>query len=426
MNYQNLEKRFVVNHPEDDHATYKSGLNFSNDLNRPFQRWCRYKEGYSVDLIKSIIKKYNHNPQGTILDPFLGSGTTIIAANEMGLKGCGFEVNPFSRDLAICKNTEYTREDIDEFENVYKALLTSGFSYDKNYKLPDLSISSKIFNESIEPMMFGLREYIKSLNVNNKVKRLLLLGWTSCIEPLSEYRKAGNGLKKRKYVKERIVTKNDVIEILNETYLRMLTDISGRTNFVSSNVYNDSCINMEQYIRPESISGIVFSPPYANCFDYTEIYKMELWLGEYVKSRDDLKKLRNIALRSNLNSNLKEEIVLSTDSLKILLEELKDKKLWDKRIPTMLSLYYSDMFRVIQSCYRSLEKEGFCCIIVGNSAYGGIIFPTDLLLADYANSIGFKVDCIDVDRYIITSSQQYNITIDNKKYLRESIVCLTK
>ena len=84
------------------------------------------------------------------------------------------------------------------------------------------------------------------------------------------------------------------------------------------------------------------------------------------------------------------------------------------------------MFKIIKDSYDILEKDGFCSIIVGNSAYGGIVFPTDLILADFAESIGFKVDKIDVYRYIIPSSQQYNETLKNKKYLRESVVCLIK
>jgi hypothetical protein len=98
----------------------------------------------------------------------------------------------------------------------------------------------------------------------------------------------------------------------------------------------------------------------------------------------------------------------------------------DKKIPVMLENYFSDMFKIICDSYDVLEKGGFCSIIVGNSAYGGVIFPTDLILADYAESIGFKVDKIDVYRYIIPSSQQYTETLKNKQFLRESVVCLIK
>ena len=178
-----------------------------------------------------------------------------------------------------------------------------------------------------------------------------------------------------------------------------------------------------------SVSGIIFSPPYANSFDYTEIYKLELWFGEFVKSYEDLKVLRSQSLRSHLNGLLKEQDAdtsILPGYLNSLLAELRTKKLWNKRIPTMLELYYLDMFEVIKKSYNALEKDGFCSIVVGNSSYGGIVFPTDLILADYAEGIGFKVDKIEVDRFIITSSQQYEMTKENGRYLRESVICLVK
>ena len=81
---------------------------------------------------------------------------------------------------------------------------------------------------------------------------------------------------------------------------------------------------------------------------------------------------------------------------------------------------------MIEECYRVLKEKGFCCIVVGNSAYGGIVFAADLFLAEYAEQVGFTVDKVEVDRYIITSSQQYEITKETGKYLRESVVCLIK
>lgn len=183
---------------------------------------------------------------------------------------------------------------------------------------------------------------------------------------------------------------------------------------------------MSKRIKPESIEGIIFSPPYANCFDYTEIYKLELWFGKFVSEYSDLKKLRNISLHSHLNGDLNVEVESKSEILSELLVELQKKELWDKRIPKMLQLYYDDMFKVLDECYKVLDDKGFCCIVVGNSSYGGIVFPADLILAAYAEEIGFNVDKIEVDRYIITSSQQYEITKETRKYLRESVLCLIK
>lgn len=193
-------------------------------------------------------------------------------------------------------------------------------------------------------------------------------------------------------------------------------------------IINDSCLNIDSYIPKESVNGVIFSPPYANSFDYTEIYKLELWFGDFVQEYGDLKRLRQTSIRSHLNafSNKHIEEKLTLPELEQLLIELKTKKLWNKNIPLMLEIYFSQMFELLTKIYKILKNDGFCSIVIGNSSYGGIVFPTDLLLSKFAQIIGFKVDKIEVDRFIITSSQQYFETIDSKNFLRESVVCLKK
>lgn len=425
--YKKLEKRFNVIYPENKNATYSSLLNFSDDLEKPRQRWFRYKEGFSIELVMNLIKTYNKNTQGIIMDPFLGSGSTIVAANKLGLFGVGFEVNPFSYFLSTCKLKNYNAKTIYEFQSKYKRILESSFDT-IDYILPKLSISDKVFDIEVEQYMMSVKSNIeKDDYVNKDTKDLLLLGWISSIEPLSNYRKGGNGLKKRKLVKQKKLTAQDAFNELAAQYSCMLKDLQSNTDSYNAKIINDTCLNMNKIIDNSTISGIIFSPPYANCFDYTEIYKLELWFGDFVKEYTDLKTLRKQSLRSHLNGDLSENSkLISIKSLETLICEVKTKTLWDKKIPQMLTLYYNDMFNVIKQCYDALEPDGFCCIVVGNSAYGGVVFPADLLMAEYAESIGFYIDKIEVDRYIITSSQQYKVTMDQKQYLRESVLCLIK
>lgn len=421
--YKALEKGFRVIYPENNNATYSSLLNYSDDLNKPLQRWYRYKEGFSIDLVKHLIKEYSMKGKGVIMDPFAGSGSTLIAARELGYDGIGFEVNPFSYFLSNCKLDNYDTEEIKYFKSSYEKIISAGDNVD--YELPLLSISNKVFDKPIETyfMMVGNRiENEKS----DKIRNLLKLGWLACIEPLCNYRKAGNGLKYKKYVKPRVISVEDAYLMLLEEYQNIYIDLLKNRYMGSARVYNDSCLNMCENVKENSIEGIIFSPPYANCFDYTEIYKLELWFGKFVNSYEDLKSLRKQSLHSHLNGDLSRKVESKSEVLDVLIEELIGKQLWDKKIPKMLQLYYDDMFKVIEDSYKVLDDKGFCCIVVGNSAYGGVVFPADLILAEYAKRVGFKVDKIEVDRYIITSSQQYNITKESGKYLRESVVCLVK
>ena len=422
----NLEKKYRVVYPESANATYTSLLNYSDDLNKPFQRWYRYKEGFSVELVEQLIREYSKHKKGIILDPFSGSGSTLLAANEMGYSGVGFEVNPFSFFLSKCKLEKYTKEIIELFKKEYEEILHNAEEIDEEYVLPKLSISDKVFADEIEKYYMNIGTLIDECKADEKIINLLKLGWLACLEPLCNYRKAGNGLKIKKYVKPRVITVDDARVMLLEEYQNMYIDLLKSKSIGDATIYNETCLYMSKRIKQESVEGIIFSPPYANCFDYTEIYKLELWFGKFVSEYADLKKLRNASLHSHLNGDLNIEVKAKSETLTKLLTELQEKELWDKKIPKMLQLYYDDMFKVLDESYASLADKGFCCIVVGNSAYGGIVFPADLILAEYAEKIGFNVDKIEVDRYIITSSQQYEMTKETGKYLRESVICLVK
>lgn len=423
---EELENRFNIRYPQKTKATYTSLLNYSKDLDTSLQRWYRYKEGYSIELVKNIINKYNKYNNGIIVDPFVGSGTTLLAANEMNLDSYGFEVNPFSYFLTKCKTTQYNYEEIENFkENITNIIDINNLN--KQYSLPNLSISNKVFEEDIEKYMMNVKQRIDNI-FNEKIRNLFLIGWLSSIEIFSKYRKSGNGLKIRKNKIKNEHYIEDIKQYLEKKYMQIYEDIKDNNIKKTIKVINDTSLNMSKYINDESISGIIYSPPYANCFDYTEIYKLELWFGDFVKEYSDLKKLRNITIRSHLNSLL-DENEYSINNSKLLNEQinkLKGKKLWDKKIPYMLKDYFNDMFEIINSSFMKLKKDGFCAIIVGNSCYGGTVIPTDLILAEYAEKIGFKIDQIDVCRYIIPSSQQYKEVLNEKKFLRESVICLIK
>ena len=446
--YERLEEQFHVIYPESERATYTSLLNYSDDLDKPFQRWYRYKEGFSVELVQHLIREYSRHGRGKILDPFSGSGSTLLAAWEMGYEGVGFEVNPFSCFLSRCKLDVYEEETVECFRQTYRKILEEAKAQTGKipYELPKLSISAKVFDPAIEAFYMTVGALIEAcgtaVGANGQIRRLLKLGWLACLEPLCNYRKAGNGLKYRRYVKPRVITVEDAERALTEEYDHIYEDLALRVKAAPETsageerleagkarpaaIYHKTCLHMAEELQEGSVEGIIFSPPYANCFDYTEIYKLELWFGGFVTDYADLKQLRKTSLHSHLNGDLGAEVEPKSEVLAQLLEELKTKELWDKKIPKMLQLYYDDMFRVLDACCRVLDEDGFCCIVVGNSAYGGVIFPADLILAEYASRIGFTVDKIEVDRYIITSSQQYQITKEAGKYLRESVVCLVK
>jgi len=430
--YESLGSRYNVTYPEIDNATYYNIVNFAPDLDRPIQRWYRYKEGYSLELNDKIFQEFSVGKGDIICDPFCGGGSTLLCSFLKDVKSVGFEVNPFAALLAKTKTRFYSEQDIRELEKQIK-LISKVIPKEYQIKKPKLSFIDKVFAPEALELLLAYRDYILSID-NEKVKDLMFLGWLSILEDVSNYRKAGNGLKRKTRGKQNSLLgdKENARYLLYDKLKVMLKDLQHYSGKLKKecepDIYNKSSLEMSKHLAPGSLKGVIFSPPYANCFDYTEIYKIELWMGGFVKDYSDLKELRKTSLRSHLSATANGSSAGGIDlaELNELLGMLSKKDLWDKRIPAMLNGYFEDISKVLSDTYNCLKPGGFCCIVVSNSAYGGIVIPTDLLISRIADNIGFENLRIDVARYIITSSQQYKQTQFQKKYLRESILYLRK
>lgn len=426
--YEQLDQKYNVTNNELNNATYTNvDSNFVFSAKYPRHRWFNYKEGFSPVLVDKVFDEYGLTVDSVVCDPFCGAGTTLAVAKARCMHSIGFEVNPFAAFITRIKTADYSQSDIGQFKTMLKNL--SEIDFKKDRVLPENEYLRRIFDPEMLVVQLNIREYILGLS-KSKASDLVYFAWLCTLEDCSLYRKAGNGLKiKRKppeYGKGE-ASKYAMRAIENKAN-SMIEDYSSEDNGPIPRLYVDSVTTMEQKVKTESVDLVLFSPPYANCFDYTKIYYLELWFGKFVNSTKDQKDIRMKSLRSHCHATWPERY---TD---FHLHELNDQilpllrkqKLWTNRIPDMLNGYFADMEEALRQIFGIKKKGGHCSIVVSNSAYVGIIIPTDIFLAMIAEKVGFSVQEIAVERLIITSSQQYKKTEHIRKYLRESIVKLEK
>lgn len=65
-----------------------------------------YLGKFIPQLVEIFLRKY-FTPGQTILDPFCGSGTTLVQANELGVNSIGYDVSAFNVLLSRAKTTKY-------------------------------------------------------------------------------------------------------------------------------------------------------------------------------------------------------------------------------------------------------------------------------------------------------------------------------
>ncbi len=407
-------------------------VNFSTAKAEPYQRWVRYREGYSTKLVDELISRSNIDPdRHFIADPMVGSGSTIIAAKTRGYDAFGVDVNPYCKLVVDAKLLDPSAKDLKVIGDFLETLPEAFGSSDNPH--PPLS---EYFPEQNLSDLLALRERINQVE-NAVARKTLTACWFFILEACSNRKKDGNGLATRPAPVE------DVIGHFKSVLADIISDYTAHPfeHTTTSKVYTGSACSFSEYskdfekLSQKKLGAIIFSPPYANAFDYYESYKMELLFGGLYSMQDyQIHKKQQIR---NYRISYGHELTCDIPLVELLCEEIgtaipKKEALSGKRdartrlMPNMLRGYFTDMRTVLGELYSALDCDGHCYIVVDQSAYVGVIVPTDVLLAYLAEELGFSVEKIVVCRKASTSGQQLRAYPYLGNTLRESIICLKK
>lgn len=429
---ESLESGFRI----ERNSIFKDMVNYSPRADAPIHRWFKYREGYSIDVIDKLIL----GGEKRMLDPFCGCGSTLLSGKKNGIESIGIDINPVSAFVSKVKTRNYSSRELRAIPSLISKIVSSNSKL--AIKKPELSILDKAFHPEILDQLLKLKYRLNQIE-EEKIREFALLAFLSIIEPVSNTFKEGNGIKYRftkrtkqgyrripldKWYKSNLPqNKVDFVNRKLCDQVNLMVADNEKTKYPDTNVdvINGDSRSITKYVGKESVSLCVFSPPYCNCFDYFEIFKLELWIGEFVKGYEDLRSQRRRSLRSNINADLSQELK-ELDFVEDFVELIHVDKVWNSKIPLVVRGYFTDMDKVLREIFEVLRLKERCIIIVGNSAYGGVLIPTDILLARIAKDVGLDVEEIIVARHLTTSSQQKKGLEPVKDYLRESLVCLRK
>lgn len=403
-----------------------------NEL-RPVHRWFRFKEGFSADLLRHIIA--SHPPrtrQLRILDPFCGAGTAILSAQMLSSKSVqvsavGIERNPF---IGFVAQTKLLWPEIDpsEMESLGSRILEE--TPPSRSAIPSLSslTTGRCVSRHIASRLLALRDLLNESG-SSPLQAVLMLGLASAIEPLSRVRKDGRALRlierPRRVVSSMVASKWRDIGI-DIVFMQEAVERPGKAVVI----VGDGRVPREAGIPDGSVDLVVTSPPYPNNIDYSEVYKLELWLLGFVTSSQQFLQLRKETFRSHPTSDL---ATVSDD----FLDEVKRGKLrsalrpllerteihregWRQRL---VLGYFSDLWISMREQFRSLRKGGRAFVVLGNSLHGAsdapYLVPTDIIAGIIGRCAGFELDKILVARPL-------KRRLSGNHFLRDSVVVLRK
>lgn len=432
-----LENRFFI---KDEVTFFNQLVNFSRNKDIPYHGWFKYREGFSHTLIKELLQRCGLRENEYVLDPFCGSGTTVVEAALNGLSGIGIDINPMSAFISNVKCRSYAEKEVEEIIKLIPEIINKvKNTQPDNQYITKYSEVKKFFNKHNFERLIAIRQVLDLYkeSVGDKIYELLLCAYICIIEEVSDRKRDGNGLKT-------LISKVKNVEDYYQSKLNeMLSDIENYK--ISNNIVSildcadamklSETVHKYEDTIDKTLGAIMYSPPYANSFDYFESYKMEVILADYASDMKGISKYRQQAVESfigrlDTRTDTRDFINWMSEEIENAIPEKetrtgkKDSR--TRRVPKMIKGYFTDMEKVISESSKVLKSGKKCYIVVDQSAYLGKIVPTDLFLAAIAEDYKFKVNEIIICRFAKTSGQQLQLYPYLSNSLRESIVVLEK
>ncbi|MBL8130788.1 MAG: hypothetical protein JNL42_02940 [Anaerolineae bacterium] len=227
----------------------------------------------------------------------------------------------------------------------------------------------------------------------------------------------------------------DVLYSFYSTVVRMKNDLeeiqrSQPTPFPPCQVALDDARLLSSLYQQEQIGIVITSPPYPNEKDYTRTTRLETVLLGYLKSKSDLRQLKEGLLRSNTrNVFVKDDddrYVADITSVQAVAREIEAKRIelgktsgFERLYHRVTTLYFGGMYRHFASLMPHLRPGARCAYVVGDQqSFFRVHIATAQLLADVALKAGFKVEGVETWRNRFASATQ--------RHIEENVLILRK
>jgi DNA modification methylase len=349
----------------------------------------KYPCKFIPNIPRWAIKKYLKGDKDGLLDPFCGSGTTLVEGVLHQKKSYGIEIDSFGRLLSKVKTTQFSAKELKKIEEEFLLLSKLIYKKGKAFK-PNIDNISLWFDDESLYSLGRIKFEIDKLEAKQKDKDLFNICLASIIRKVSN---AENGSPKPYVAKRFPKNKENVPELFINTFKKMYKNI---VLFSDCNIgYSKIIGNDARTINKDITFDLaITSPPYINAFDYVRTLRLEnLWLN--LNNEDELRDIKKNHIGTEL-ANGSELFITKFSKLNKVLKAVEKK---DAKRAKIILKFFLDMEKNMRSVFDVLNNKGVYCIVVGDSVIKGVDVPTHKILVDIAENIGFNLD--NVFSYVI-------------------------
>lgn len=424
---------------------YKNGIaNKLRDDDRAAHRWYRFVLSFPPHLVRDYLNSFGLANDNVVLDPFCGTGTTIVESQKMGISSIGIEALPMAHFASQVKtdwspNAEQLVNHAKHIADEALARLEADGIQDipffaeqltqfQNFKQLPPDVHQLLLKNSVSQLPMHkaiiLLETIKANKENRFYQHECLALAQALVDDVSNLRfgpEVGVGK-----------AKEDTPVI--DPWLRRMQAIARdleqlhQPENTTTRLYLGDARDVVELLKPESIDAVFTSPPYPNEKDYTRTTRLETVFLGLVNNKSELRELKKTLVRSNTRSVYKADDddtwIEKQPEIQRIASMIEERRIelgktsgFERLYNRVTKLYFGGMARHLATLRKALRPGSQLAYVVGDQAsYLRIKIPTGRILADIAESLGYQVEGLELFR-----TRQATAT---KEQLNEEIVRL--
>jgi DNA modification methylase len=420
---------------------------------RPVHEWYRFVLSFPPHLVRDYLERFRVGTQQRVLDPFCGTGTTVVECKKNGVRSAGIEAHPMSY-LAASVKADW---DIDAEKLVAHAealadrvlqRLDREQVSDHSLQLEQAKASRSIDSKSRRAVLRTLSTDRAKLLLKDSISPRPLHKALVLIEELNASRDERFHNHLRLALARTVVNdasnlhfgpevglgkiKRDaaVVEPWLAGVRRMAEDLRAvaARRRVQADVFHADARSADAVLRPRSIDAVITSPPYPNEKDYTRTTRLESVLLGLINSKEELQACKKGLVRSNTRGVYKDDDdqqwIAGHAEIDRIATDIENRRLelgktsgFERMYHRVTRLYFGGMARHFATLRPVLKPGAHLAYVVGDQAsYLRVMIRTGQLLADIAESLGYEVVSLDLFRTRLATA--------TKEQLREEVVVL--
>lgn len=408
--------------------------------------WYRFILSFPPHLVREYLEKFGANQNSVVLDPFCGTGTTVVECKKLGIPSIGIEANQMAYFASKVKTSWSPSPSRLLQHSKFIANLALQHLKEENYLNKDSSEAWEKIDK--DNLLRKLSDDQRKLILKNSISPIPLHKTLTLLDLLNKH-------KNNKYLNhEKLALANELVYSISNLYFgpevgvrRPKEDAPVVTNWLehiekisndlvdlkelqetSTKIIHADSRQIKKWLNPNSIDIVITSPPYPNEKDYTRTTRLESVLLGFIQDRKQLRSMKEKLIRSNTRnvyvSDKDDEWIKDNTRIRKIAEEIENKRIelgktsgFERLYARATKLYFGGMARHIALLRDVLKPGAQLAYVVGDQAsYFRVKIKTGEILAEIAESLGYKIIGIDLFRTRFATA--------TKKQLREEVVVL--